>query len=395
MTALIIVLIILIVFLFFLDFKLGKSRHLRNPRTIPLQETSGDYHLYKNGSALYEDLFQDIVNARHQVHILFFLVDNDYISENFLDILKSKAKEGVSVRLILDRIGGYKFNKKVRMDLKKAGVDFQFAEKPGFPYFFYRLQRRNHRKITVIDGEIGYVGGFNIGKNYIGETAKFGNWRDYHLRLRGPVVSQLHTIFLDDWYLATGQKDEASISNQEEGTHKIRIVPTDGVELEDEFDRMIQSAEHEILIGTPYFIPTQRIQLALLNALDRDVSLHIMIPMKADHPFVKEAAIPYLKEMHASGAQVHFYDAGFYHSKTIIIDGNFADIGTANFDRRSLFLNKEVNTYVYDPSFISDLKSMYFDDAADAVPFDEHWLKRRSPATRINQIIAVLLRPFL
>ncbi|MYL49536.1 cardiolipin synthase [Halobacillus litoralis] len=394
MLVTIILFIILFVFLLFIDFKMGRAAHRKKPRPLPLPETRGNYKLYKNGSVLYEQMFQEISEAEKQVDVYFYLIDNDYISENFLDVLKNKARNGVPVRLLVDRLGGYKINKAARKKLKDAGVAFYFAETPRFPFFFYRLNRRNHRKITVIDGKVGYLGGFNIGKNYIGESAKFGDWRDYHLRLTGPVVSQIHKVMLDDWYLASGEK-LPPCEPSDDGEYKMNILATDGVELEKEFAKMIHSAQKEILIGTPYFIPTPRLQHDLKQAIDRGVELHIMIPMKADHPFVKPAAIPYLKELYHKGATIRLFDAGFYHSKIIVIDGTFADIGTANFDRRSFFLNKEVNTYVYDEDFISDLRAAYFEDAADAIAFDEHWLKRRSFTTRLNQRIAVLLRPFL
>ncbi|SFK14435.1 cardiolipin synthase [Halobacillus dabanensis] len=390
-----ILLIILLILLLFIDFKLGRAKHRKNPRTLPSQQATGNYKLFKNGSVLFEELFQNIADAEKQVDVYFFLIDRDYISENFLEILKNKARNGVSVRLLVDRIGGYKINKKAREDLKEAGVEFHFAETPGFPFFFYRFNRRNHRKITVIDGKISYVGGFNIGKNYIGESAKFGNWRDYHLRLTGPVVSDMHKILLDDWYLATGEQIDHCPPPKEEGNYKLRIIPTDGVELEGEFDHIIQSAKQEILIGTPYFIPTDRLQNSLKTAIKKGVNLIIMVPMKADHPFVKPAAIPYLEELYRLGAKIYLFDAGFYHSKVIMVDGQFADIGTANFDRRSLFLNKEVNTYVYDEAFIGELKKGYMEDVADAIPFDDHWLNQRSLTTRLNQKIAILLRPFL
>ncbi|RDY72342.1 cardiolipin synthase [Halobacillus sp. SY10] len=394
MLVTIILFIILFILLLVLDFKWGRAKHRKNHRPIPLPETSGNYKLYKNGSVLYEQMFQEISEAKKQVDIYFYLIDNDYISENFLDVLKNKARNGVPVRLLVDRLGGYKINKSTRKKLKDAGVAFYFAETPGFPFFFYRLNRRNHRKITVIDGKVGYVGGFNIGKNYIGESAKFGDWRDYHLRLTGPVVSQIHKVMLDDWYLASGET-LSPCQPSEDGNHKMNILATDGVELEKEFAKMIDSAQREILIGTPYFIPTDKLQKGLKQAIDRGVELHIMIPMKADHPFVKPAAIPYLKELYGKGATIRLFDAGFYHSKVVMVDETFADIGTANFDRRSFFLNKEVNTFVYDEEFIGDLRTAYFEDAADAIAFDEHWLKRRSFTTRLNQRIAVLLRPFL
>ncbi|MCA0985440.1 cardiolipin synthase [Halobacillus yeomjeoni] len=373
---------------------MGRYNHIRHARTIIPPQTKGNYRLFKNGSPLFEQLFQDISDASVQVDVYFFLVEKDYITENFLNVLKNKAREGVPVRFMVDRLGGHKVTKEMRIELEDAGVDFQFAEKPGFPYFFYRLNRRNHRKVTVVDGKYAYVGGFNIGKNYMGESSTFGNWRDYHLRLTGPIVEDLHRVFLDDWYLATGI-EEQPLPSTSEGSHRIQMIATDGVGLEEEFVRMIQSAEKEVLIGSPYFIPTKTLMDSFLRVLKKGIHVKILIPMKSDHPFVKEAALPYLKNLHEHGATIRFFDAGFYHSKMIIIDEAFADIGTANFDRRSLFLNKEVNTYIYEKGFIRDLRETYLEDFNDGYPFDEHWWKIRSVGTKIREKIAVLLRPFL
>ncbi|MFD2922905.1 cardiolipin synthase [Halobacillus naozhouensis] len=386
--------IIVIYLLIVLDFKLGRRNHQNHAQHLPFKETTADYHLYKNGSPLFEDLFQEISEAQQQVDIYFYLISNDRSGRDFLEILKKKASEGVLVRLMTDRLGGYQLSKQIRGELAEAGVQFHFAAIPGFPYFFYKLNHRNHRKITVIDGEIAYVGGFNIGDNYLGKNPKFGDWRDYHLRLTGPAVSELHHIFLDDWYRATGEKHSPLVTNKE-AKHSVKVVATDGAKLEDEFLRMIQRADQEILIGTPYFIPTEKLMIALKQALQRGVSLQIMAPLKSDHPFVKEAAIPYLDQLFHAGAKICLYDDGFYHSKVMIVDQNIADIGTANFDRRSFFLNKEVNTFVYDNVFISDLRKAYMEDAQNAIAFNEEWLSQRSLATKITIQIAKVLRPIL
>ncbi|TGB01587.1 phospholipase D-like domain-containing protein [Halobacillus salinus] len=390
-----VVLIIIILFvLLLIDFKLGRRQHHRHARKLSFEQTTADYTLFKNGSPMYEKLFNDIYQATTQVDVFFYLIDKDYISRNFLQVLKNKAKEGVPVRLLADRLGSYRLNKQIRQELEDAGVEFRFAEVPTFPYLFYKLQRRNHRKIAIIDGEIGYVGGFNIGKNYIGQSSKFRDWRDYHLRCTGRMVKELHEVMLDDWDLATGEKIEA-LESPDTGSQNVRIVATDGVGLEDELKEMIDRAEQELMIGTPYFIPTERLMGALEDALQRGVELYIMVPLKSDHPFVKEAGIPYLNRLYRLGANVGFFDAGFYHAKVVIVDGQLADLGTANFDRRSLFLNKEVNTFIYEKPFIDNLRDMYLEDFEDTIPFDDHWLRNRSAGTRINEKIAVLLRPFL
>ncbi|ELK49014.1 cardiolipin synthetase [Halobacillus sp. BAB-2008] len=381
--------------LLILDFKFGRASHLKHARRLPFFEGTGDARLYTNGSSLYEDLFQSIRDADKQVDVQFFSIETDYISDNFLTVLKEKAEQGVPVRLLVDRLAGFKMNKHIQKELTNNGVIFQFAETPGFPFLFYKMNRRNHRKITVIDGKIGYVGGFNIGRNYIGENPKFGNWRDYHLRLTGEIVQGLHDIFEDDWQISKGNKVPLPNAPGRKKERGITLFPTDGVELEDAFMELFRSAEEEILLGSPYFVPTERLMTELEKGLKLGITLHVMVPLKSDHPFVKEAGIPYLERLYRLGAHVHFYDAGFYHPKMTIIDKKIVDIGTANFDRRSLFLNKEVNTILYDPVFIQTVRDSFFKDMEDSIPFDDHWLKHRSWKTRINEKIAVLLRPLL
>ena len=387
--------IFILILLVILDFKMGKKAHKKQARFLAFDKAKGDYKLYKNGAPLFEDLFQDLTDARKQIDVLFYLIADDYISLQFIDILKKKAEQGLTVRLMVDRLGGYKIKPAMIQKMREAGVQFSFASKLGFPYFFYKVNRRNHRKILVIDGKIGYAGGFNIGKNYLGENPKFGEWRDYHLRLIGPAVSHLHTILLDDWLVETGEKIEPLPVSDHRGDKEIRFVATDGTRLEQEFLTMIQQAETEIFIGTPYFIPTEKLMTALTQALHRGVHLHIMVPLKADHPLVKPAATPYLKRICQEGGTVSLFDDGFYHAKVMIIDEKIADIGTANFDLRSLFLNKEVNTLVYDPEFIKELKAMFMGDTLNAIALDDDWLAKRSLTTKISGKIAMLLRPLL
>ncbi|MCA1010931.1 cardiolipin synthase [Halobacillus halophilus] len=376
------------------DFKMGQISHNKTGNPINIVKTHGQYELFSEGLTLFESFFQDITDAKVRVDISFFIIDQDELGRNFLDLLKKKAQEGVAVRLLGDRLGCYQINKQIRNELKEAGVHFAFAEKPGFPLFFYHLNRRNHRKITVIDGKVAYIGGFNVGSNYTGHNPKFGDWRDYHLRYTGEVVEKLHAVFIKDWEESTGEKLTVINTNHSEGK-KVCVVATDGIGVTEEFKRMIHSASKEIIIGTPYFIPTPELLQSLKNALKNGIELHILVPMKSDHPFVKEAGIVFLNELYQRGAQIKFFDAGFYHSKVFIVDGEFADIGTANFDRRSFFLNKEVNTYVYDKTFIAAVREDYFQDMKDAILFDESWLKNRSLSTKINEKIAATLRPLL
>lgn len=386
---------IIITLFLLLDYQLGKKSHLKHLRFLDFHKTTGSYQIYTLGDPFFKDLFEDIKNAKQEVNVLFFIVKTDEISQEFYNILKDKAREGVKVRLLVDRIGSHRVNAKIRKDLKNAGVEFAFASTPKFPFFFYKLQRRNHRKITVIDGDIAYVGGFNVGKEYIGRDARLGNWRDYHLCLNGGIVHDLLVTFWDDWQLATGQMSSPKLPTDTEGDKEVEIAATDGGQLEDVFLTFIHQAKEEIFIGTPYFIPSERLFQALLKAIQRGVEIKVIVPMKADHPLVKEAGLPYMNRLRKAGGEVYFFDMGFYHAKVLIVDKKLCDIGTANFDRRSLFLNKEVNTIIHNARFVMDLRIAFLRDVQDSQPFDDHYTQHFNFGTKVRMGIAYFFRPLL
>lgn len=365
-----------------LDVMLGKRQHRSTHRSLPFDQTKGDYRFYKNGSPLFEDLFEELSQAQDQIDVYYYLVRRDRISRKFLTILKMKAEEGIKVHLLVDRLVSAPMRREYKA-LKEAGVVVSFAETPKFPAFFYTVNRRNHRKMVVIDGAIGYVGGFNVGREYIGKSSEFVDWRDYHLRLTGSIVRDLHRIIVDDWTYSTGDV-LPSVPYREGGDHPFQMVAFDGIGAENTFLTMIRRAEEEILIGSPYFIPTKKIQKELLAALDRGVNLHILLPMKRDHALVKEAGLPYLQELVLHGAHAHHFNAGFYHAKIIMVDQEAADIGTANFDRRSMFLNKEVNISIFDPSFVEHLREEYFKDVENSLPFTKKEAASPSLGTKIK-----------
>ncbi|WP_173918542.1 cardiolipin synthase [Halobacillus sp. Marseille-Q1614] len=386
----ILIALIVIILLLFLDFKMGRKDHLARQRAFCFEKTPGDYLFYINGAPFFEALMQDIQDAKEYVDILFFIVSADETGYHFLDLLKKKAREGVRVRLLVDRIGSMKINKKIRRELQVAGVQFKFAEVPRFPYFFYKVNRRNHRKITIIDHKIAYIGSYNIGNVYLGGNADFYDWRDYHFRMVGPVVANLQKVFSDDW--GETASNEEIPSCWENAKHEIKVTATDGNQLERHLLDIIGLAKKELLIGSPYFVPTKKVMDALKAAIDRGVHLHIMIPFKPDHPLVREAGLPFLYKLYRLGATVSLFDAGFYHAKIIVVDRAFADVGTANFDQRSMFLNKEVNVYFYDKPFIEELSAAFMIDAADSLTMDEKWIRKKAFTIRLKEQIA---KPFL
>ncbi|CAM5378170.1 cardiolipin synthase [Niallia circulans] len=390
--------IAILIFLLYLDFQLGKRAQQKkiNRKNHPFRYS--DFHIYSDGTELFPALFQAIEEAAEHVHILFYTIKTDSISNEFLNLLKTKAHEGVEVRLILDWLGSYKIRKKVREKLKKAGVQFAFCQLPIFPYLFYSLQVRNHRKIAIIDGKVGFMGGFNIGKDYIHANYKLSPWRDYHLKLIGEGVDDLQREFLMDWLKASKinlLQNRVYFPMQKRGESRHQIIPTQGVYLEEIVCHVIKNCKSSLLIATPYFIPSKQITKELLRALHRNISITILIPDKADHLLVKEASFPYLRTLIAHGASVYQYMNGFFHGKLINIDNEIIIIGSANFDRRSIFLNHELNCCIYDQGFIERMNKITTEDLQQAKELSLEGLDTITMRSKLKEWIASLFAPFL
>lgn len=368
--ALILIIIIIAIWLIS-DFYLGRNKH----RLVAGKSASplfyGKLDIFPHGKELMTDYFNTLQQAKIHIHVLFYILKNDQISQEFFTILKKKAHEGVEVRLLLDRLGSYKVQKEDAAALKEAGVEFAFSNRPRFPFLFYSLQVRNHRKISIIDGTIAYLGGFNIAKEYIDQDPELSPWRDYHLKITGESVPFIQRVFLKDWQEYAGVDllgNDSFFLKNKQGDVQHRLAATEAGQLEEMYLKLIRDAETSILIGTPYFIPSDLIFTELIEAVRRGVLLRIIVPLKSDHILVREASFRYLRRLLKEGAEVFEFKNGFYHAKTCIVDGKICDIGTANFDKRSFFLNKEINCYIYDPAFISRFQDIIEKDLLDSKP---------------------------
>ncbi|MEW8969382.1 MAG: cardiolipin synthase [Mesobacillus sp.] len=346
------------------DFLLGRKKHLANAKTNTLPIRESNLAIFAEGPKLFDDLFSELKKAKQHIHILFYIVQDDKISQEFLSILKEKAKDGVEVRLLIDWVGSG-LKRKTINSLKSAGIEFAFSQMPKLPFLFYSSQVRNHRKITVIDGQIAYLGGFNIGKEYNNQDPKLSPWRDYHLKMTGEGVADLQSEFLEDWHAAAKVnllQNKAYFPALEKGKIRQQLVPTEGILLEEMMSDLISKAKASIFIGTPYFIPSKRVFNLLRNAITRGVSVTVLVPLVSDHVLVKEASYPYLRTLIKDGAEVYQYLNGFYHAKVLMVDDEVCDIGTANFDKRSMFLNYELNCLIYDSDFIKTVKRILTED---------------------------------
>ncbi|MGG2017387.1 cardiolipin synthase [Bacillus sp. S10(2024)] len=352
------------------DFIYGRKIHLNNLKTRSFPVRHSNFKLYTYGEALYKELFTDIQHAKHHIHILFFIVKNDEISHTFLQLLMEKAQQGIEVRLLLDRIGSHHLSKQMIIKLKQHGVHFSFCHKIRLPFLFFSVNQRNHRKITIIDGKIGYIGGFNIGEEYLGHNQELGPWRDYHLRLTEEGVQDLQTQFLHDWRDDTNEDllhENYYFPILKKGGTSHQFVPTDGAYLQQIFLDLIENATKELYIGTPYFIPSKKLMNALLRAQKRGVHITILVPKKADHPFVREAKLPYCRKLIKAGCHIYEFLDGFFHAKIVMVDGCICDIGTANFDKRSLYINHEINCILYGSPFLEQVKKEIEQDLESSV----------------------------
>ncbi|GHH97959.1 phospholipase D-like domain-containing protein [Neobacillus kokaensis] len=419
--------LLLIILWLVLDFSLGRRKQLSLIGDQESPMLSGHFKIFTHGKKLFRDYFEVLWQAEKQIYVLFYIVKDDEFVAEFLSILKEKAQAGIEVRLLLDRLGSLKVKKAAVADLRRAGVKVAFSDRVQLPFLFYSANVRNHRKISVIDGKIGYLGGFNVGMEYIDEAPPPLNpWRDYHLKITGDDVVFLQEEYLLDWHRATcgfsRSKSRDFLQRKPlsgfAGSHmktadmetaselafspapafdgiRYKLVPTEGNQLEERFISLIQQAELEIMIGTPYFIPSRRILDELLRALRRGVKLTIVVPFTADHVLVQEASYRYFRLLLPEGALVYQYNNGFYHAKIFVVDNKVCDIGTANFDKRSLYLNKEINCFIYDADFIRQLKDVLAKDIRDSKPLTLETLEKPNFSRSLKEVLAGAISYFL
>ncbi|MBS4178015.1 cardiolipin synthase [Lederbergia citrea] len=393
----IMLLILLIAIWSFADFSLGRYMYKKRwqLREYPLRK--GHLQLITNGADLYKSYFQDLSEAKTSIHILFYIVKDDRFSEAFFKALMEQAKKGVKVRLLLDWLGSRKVPKSWLMDAREDGIEIAFSHRPRLPYLMFSLQQRNHRKITIIDNNIGYLGGYNIGKEYIDLDPELSPWRDYHIRLEGEGVGDVQQEFLIDWKRATGKVIQPESVVYEIGKTEMehRLFPSEGVGVEAHLIPLFEQAEKTIVIGTPYFIPPKKLFAAIEDALDRGVKVSVLVPKKSDHSIVKEASFRFLRRILAKGGAVYQFQNGFFHAKVIVIDGKICDIGTANFDRRSIQLNHEINCFIYDLPFIKEIEAALYEDISQSSQLTFEDLQKVGLSVRTKEWIGVLIQGLL
>lgn len=317
--------------------------------------------VYTTGEEKYKELEEEIRKAKHHIHMEYYIIRDDRIGRYFMDLLAQKAAEGVDVRVLFDAVGVNKVKSSFYKEFKDAGGKIYILFPLTIPFINTRINYRNHRKIVVIDGVVGFIGGYNIGVEYLGE-GRLGHWSDTHLKIRGGAVASLQKRFIMDWNFAAGDdavKEDSRFYPAEilepAGEMAAQIVSSgpdsENAAIYSGFLSLIGRARKSIYIQTPYFIPDQSLYDALRIAILSGIDVRIEIPNKPDHPFVYWASYSYLGDMIRLGAKGYIYNLGFVHSKVAVVDGEVATIGTANWDIRSFKLNFETNAFIYDRTF--------------------------------------------
>ncbi|WP_461207312.1 cardiolipin synthase [Clostridium sp. DL1XJH146] len=359
--------------------------------------------IFTNGEWKFHELLKDIRKAKHHIHLDYYIYKSDDIGNAVLSALLEKARDGVEVRVLYDAMGGRTIPRRYFDLLKEAGgkvaIFFPFI----LPHVNVRMNYRNHRKIAVIDGKIGYVGGMNIGDEYLGKSKRFGYWRDTHLRIKGDAVDSLQQRFLLDWRYASTEKikfeEKYFPSKNEYGESGIQIVTSgpDGLEeqIKNAYLKVIYSAKKSIYIQSPYFVPDNSIIEALRVAALSGVDVRIMIPNMPDHPFVYWATYSYVGDLINSGVKSFKYEKGFLHAKTIVVDGKVSSVGTANMDNRSYRLNFEVNAFIYDHNIGEELQKIFYQDMEESTEITEELYHDRSIKIKFKESIGRLLAPIL
>ncbi|WP_088071305.1 cardiolipin synthase [Gottfriedia luciferensis] len=369
-----------------------------------LLTTDNEIQTFSDGHKKFNSLFQDIKLAKKEINIQYYIIQRDSLGIKLRDELTKKAKEGVKVRVLYDDIGSKRITPSFFKELVNHGGEIEAF----FPSFLrlinFRLNNRNHRKLCIIDGEIAYIGGFNVGNEYLGIDKKFGYWRDTHFRIKGEAVNQIQGRFILDWQQATNQhvhsmEDFSFNTGKVNGHIPIQIVasgPNSETEhLKNMYVKLIMSAKKSVYIQTPYFIPDASFMDACKIAILSGIDVRIMLPSKPDHPFVYWASLSYAGELLSYGAKILLYENGFLHAKTIVIDQEVASVGTTNIDTRSFKLNFEINAIVYSKKEATELQNLFIldSDLCSELTFEKY--QERSVIIKLKEAISRLLSPIL
>lgn len=370
--------------------------------------------LLVNGAATYRSMLTSIAQAQDHVHVEFYIIQPDRTGVSLRDRLVAKAEEGVEVRVLVDAVGSMSLPRNFWAPLIEAGGRAAVFGPVG--RFWTRIRQRdridfrNHRKIVVVDGRVGFTGGINVGREYLGLDPEIGHWRDTHIRIEGPAVVSLQQAFAEDWLTAEGEVldnpryypvspvSEPSGFGHDE-TCIVQVVDSgpdrNWSPIVHMFAQAIALARVRVWITNPYFVPDVVLKTALISAALRGVDVRLLLPSRADHPLVSFASRSYYAELLEAGVKIFEYSRGFMHAKTMVVDSWVATVGSANMDMRSFQLNFELNALVFGASFADQLAGQFRMDLEQATPVDNDRYLHPSPPRQLLHATARLLSPLL
>ncbi|MFI3299569.1 MAG: cardiolipin synthase [Rikenellaceae bacterium] len=359
--------------------------------------------ILNNGSETFDALFDALKQATDHIHLEYYIIDNDDLGNKLSDILCQKAAAGVEVRLLYDDVGCWSLKKSYLRRLKKAGVELRSFMPVVFPYLTSQVNYRNHRKIVVVDGVVGFMGGLNIAQRYL-EGNKLGKWRDTHLKIMGDAVRMLQMTFLTDWYAASKKElksssrffPKADIIKGGVATQIALSGPdSDYAVIMQGFFAAISKAKSYIYISTPYFLPGESLLTALKVAALSGIDVRIMLPARSDMKMAHWASRSYFTELLEANIKVYLYEAGFNHSKLMVIDGTFGSIGSANMDSRSFEDNFEITAMIYDRALAEQMRTTYLDDLRESTLLTLSGWEGRKRKDNFKEAAARLFTPLL
>ncbi|MCG3402144.1 cardiolipin synthase [Staphylococcus massiliensis] len=362
--------------------------------------------VYTDGKTLFDQMKHDLKHATQFIHLEFYTLADDHLGHEIIQILEEKAKEGLEVKILYDAIGSKDQRKHKFKQFIENGGEVESFFHAKIPFLNFRINNRNHRKILVIDGKTGYVGGFNIGDDYLGLNPKMGYWRDTHLRVQGDGIDALELSFIHDWNSQTDAKRHLKYQTKyfpdnkhHDGKVAMQLALSgpddDWQQIEFGYLKMIMNAKESIYMHTPYFVPDAGFISALRIAVNSGVDVHLIIPNKPDQPLVHWASLGSVAPLIEEGVNVYTYENGFIHSKMMVIDGEVASVGSCNMDNRSFKLNFEVNAFVFNKEIAHKLIHAFNEDLKVSKKLTKERYESRSNWIKFKQSIAKLASPIL
>ena len=363
--------------------------------------SNNDIEAYFTGKEFFSNLKKEIANAKKFINMEYFIFQFDGIGKEIADLLIKKVNEGVEVNLIIDGVNLANF--KLKRYFKNTGVNLYLFFRTYIPLFNVRINYRDHRKVTIIDNRVAFVGGMNIGDEYLGK-GKIGYWRDTSVKIYGDIVSSFEKEFyfslsiVKNKYLRDEKiSNEISLKYEEDDNVYMQVISSgpnyEFPAIRDNYIKLIQEARKSVFIQTPYFVPDDLLLDTLKSAVLSGIDVKIMIPNKADHPFIYWINQYYVGELLRLGANIYRYENGFIHSKTILVDEEVVSVGTCNFDYRSFYLNFEINLNIYNKEIANSFKTQYYKDIAISKKLTFNDFKRRSIFTKVKESVCRLLSP--